>query len=103
MTRDNLATLALPAPTSTKAPARFDLLDAQRAVFASSLSAHEKLVAMALLAHWSAKSPAPFPSIRRLAKMASLCERTTRKAVRALELAGAITANHRPGRSKQFL
>jgi hypothetical protein len=40
--------------------------------------------------------------MRRLAEMTSLCERTARKAVRGLELAGAISTNYRPGRSKEF-
>ncbi len=80
----------------------FNLLAAQRAVFKSRLSSAEKLVALALLDHWSQRNPVPFPSMRTLGMNTSLCERQVRRTVRSLVHAGALEARDRPGRTKEY-
>lgn len=81
---------------------KFDLLAAQRAVFRSGLGRIEKLVALALLDHWSLKSTEPFPSVARLARLTSCTRRTVMRALRDLELAGAIQVHRRTGQSSTY-
>lgn len=71
----------------------FDLLAAQRAVFRSNLRPAEKLVALALLDHWS-RSGETFPSINRLAEWTSLDRTTVMRALGALQSRGAVNVIH---------
>jgi hypothetical protein len=66
-----------------------DLLPTQRSVFRSGLRSAEKLVALALLDHWSAAGEV-FPSVNRLAAWTSLDRTTVMRALDALKARGAI-------------
>lgn len=79
----------------------FDLLAAQRRVFGSALGRIEKLVALALLDHWSRKRDT-FPGIPRLAHWTSCDERTVMRALHQLEQRGAIVVTRRVGRSSTY-
>jgi len=79
----------------------FNLLEAVRAVFASELSSTEKLVALALLNHWS-RDRETFPSTKRLAKWTSLCTRSVLRSVAALEARGAIAVTRSNGRANRY-
>lgn len=82
--------------------AEFDLLETWRAVHSSALRAPEKLVALALLSHWSRATSAPFPSVARLAALTSFDERTVRRALKSLVDKGAITVTLRWGKSSTY-
>lgn len=79
----------------------FDLLAAQRRVFGSDLGRTEKLIALALLDHWS-RSTNTFPALPRLAQWSSSNERTVIRAVRELEDRGAIVVTRRIGQSSTY-
>jgi hypothetical protein len=74
----------------------FDLLQAQRAVFRSSIRAPEKLVALALLDHWS-RGTETFPSVQRLAAWSSLDRTAVMRALQGLERQGAIVVKRQKG------
>ena len=78
-----------------------NLLDAQRAVFASELGPHEKLVALALLNHWSRASET-FPSVNRLVDWTSLHRTTIMKAIQALEGCGVLVVTRTTGRANRY-
>lgn len=80
----------------------FDLLEAQGRIFGSALSAPQKLVGMALLDHWSRKHSEVFPSVSRLAKMTSQCERTVKSAIAGLEKAGVVQVKRTQGLSNRY-
>jgi len=79
-----------------------DLLSAQRTVFMSSLTSTEKLVLLAVLAHWSRDASQPFPGIDRIAKWTSLTGRAVTRILHALEAKGAIGIIREPGRSNRY-
>ena len=79
----------------------FNLLEAVRAVFASDMTPFEKLVALALLNHWS-RNRDTFPSAERLAKWTSLGRRSVLRAITALEAKGAIAVARSPGRANRY-
>lgn len=79
----------------------FNLLDAVRAVFASDLGSLEKLVALALLNHWS-KNRETFPSVDRLARWTSLSRRSVIRALASLETKGAIAVARSQGRANRY-
>jgi Helix-turn-helix domain len=79
----------------------FNLLGAQRAVFGSGLAPLEKLVALALLDHWSRRRDT-FPSAERLAKWTSLCRRSVLRSLAALEAKGAIAVTRSHGRANRY-
>ena len=58
------------------------------AIFASDLRSVEKLVLLAILAHVNVARGEAFPSVERLVKLTSLCERSVRAAIKSLRLAG---------------
>jgi hypothetical protein len=68
----------------------FDLVVAQRRIFESALEPLERLVALAILDHWSRKSDKPYPSITRLQAWTGLCKNAVLHAIRGLKRAGAI-------------
>lgn len=78
-----------------------NLLEAQRAVFMSDLTASEKLVALALLNHWSRGSDT-FPSVERLATWTSLGRRTVLRVLAQLEERNAITVSRSLGRANRY-
>lgn len=78
-----------------------NLLDAQRAVFASSLGPNEKLVALALLNHWS-PSRDTFPGVNRLVAWTSLSRCSVMRAVKALETAGAVVVVRASGLANRY-
>jgi Helix-turn-helix domain len=79
----------------------FNLLQAWRAVFMSSLAPLEKLVALALLDHWS-RSRDTFPSVDRLAKWTSLCRRSVLRSLAGLETKGAVAVTRSHGRANRY-
>jgi len=78
-----------------------DLLRAQRSVWKSSLSADCKLVALALLDHWSA-STETYPGIDRLCGWASLSRSTVIRCIAELERVGAIVVKRETGHSNRY-
>lgn len=79
-----------------------NLLKAQRAVFMSDLQHIEKLVALALLGHWSIAGET-FPSVERLARWTSLSTRSVIRALASLEAKGAITVRRTHGRANRYV
>jgi Helix-turn-helix domain len=79
----------------------FNLLEAQRAVFMSDLTSVEKLVALALLNHWS-RARETFPSVDRLAKWTSLGRRTVIRSLGTLEAKRAIAVTRSHGRANRY-
>jgi hypothetical protein len=82
-------------------PSDLDLLGAQRAVFLSALSAEQKLLALALLGHWS-KTRETFPGLARLAAWTSCSRRTVIRSLLALESAGHIGVARERGRPNHY-
>lgn len=68
----------------------FNLLSAQRRIFRSTLRPLERLVALALLDHWSKESPRPWPSLRALSDHTGLSRRAVWGALQGLAASGAI-------------
>lgn len=79
-----------------------DLMAAKRAVFRSDLRSLEKLVALALLDHWSRASNEPFPGVNRLAEWTSLDRTTVMRSLGQLEARGAIRIAKRNGKSNAY-
>jgi hypothetical protein len=79
----------------------FGLLQAQRAVFRSSIRAPEKLIALALLDHWS-RGTETFPSVQRLASWTSLDRTAVMRALQGLEQRGAIIVTRRKGAPNRY-
>jgi hypothetical protein len=79
----------------------FNLLESTRAVFVSDASAQEKLVALALLNHWS-RSTQTFPGVERLVKWTSLSRRTVQRAIQELERRGAIVVDRKMGLANRY-
>jgi hypothetical protein len=73
-----------------------DLMDAQQAVFESRLDSKEKLVLLALLKHWSATNPHPFPGVDRLASYCSVNRKTVMQALNHLLEIGVLARRARP-------
>ncbi|HET9930834.1 MAG TPA: helix-turn-helix domain-containing protein [Polyangiaceae bacterium] len=69
---------------------RFDLVAAQRRIFESTLGPLERLVALAILDHWSRAHAKPYPSVARLEAWTGLSRNAVLNAIRGLERAGAI-------------
>ncbi len=78
-----------------------DLRDTRRHVFRSSVDSSTKLVALALLDHWS-PSTDTFPSIVRLATWTSLDRTTVLRCVRTLEHLGGILVTRQNGASNRY-
>jgi len=78
-----------------------NLLEAQRAVFMSDMTPSEKLVALALLNHWSRASDT-FPSVERLATWTSLDRRTVIRVLGQLEERKAISVTRSVGRANRY-
>src|SRR5690606_28509260 len=72
------------------------------AVFRSELGRIEKLLALALLDHWSRAASEPFPSIARLAEWTSCDRRTVMRALRSLEESEVIRVRRRNGLSSTY-
>lgn len=81
----------------------FDLLGAQRRIFASGLRPMERLVALALVDHWSRSSAKPFPGVDRLAEFTGADRKTVLRALAGLERAGALGVTRRSrGQSNRY-
>lgn len=80
----------------------FDLLTAQRRVWMSGLGHTAKMVALALLDHWSKRSPEPDPSVARLGQWTSLGRCAVMRALGELRAAGAITSTDVKGKRNQY-
>ncbi len=78
-----------------------NLLEATRAVFASALPPNEKLVALALLNHWS-RGRDTFPGVNRLVAWTSLSRRSVLRAVQRLEQLGAIRIERAVGLANRY-
>lgn len=78
-----------------------NLVRTQRHVFESSIDASTKLVALALLNHWS-RAAETFPSVDRLAKWATVDRTTVMRCVAKLEQLGAIIVTRRNGASNRY-
>jgi hypothetical protein len=74
---------------------------AQRCVFGSDMKSQHKLVALALLAHWS-KGSDTFPSVVRLAAYTSLGRASVIRSIGALRASGAILVTDTKGRSNRY-
>jgi hypothetical protein len=68
----------------------------------SALTSTEKLVLLAVLAHWSRTDERPFPSNERIGKWTSLSTRAVIRILHALERKGAIGVARAPGRSNRY-
>jgi hypothetical protein len=68
----------------------FDMLAAQKRVFASGLKPLERLVALALVGRWSRSSPRPFAGVDVLAADTGLDRKAVMRALGGLRAAGAI-------------
>ena len=66
--------------------------------YSQALAAPAKPVLVALAEHVSGEGRACWPSVSRLARMTGYAERTVRRALRALEAAGLVRIERRPGR-----
>lgn len=78
-----------------------DLLSAQRRIFTLDLKPTEKLVALAILNHWS-RNRATYPSVPRLALWTGLSERTVQTCLAGLQQAGAIGVKRQVGTSNTY-
>jgi Helix-turn-helix domain len=78
-----------------------NLRGTRRHVFRSSVDSSTKLVALALLDHWS-PSTETFPSIERLAAWTSLHRTTVLRCLSALERLGAILVTRQNGASNRY-
>jgi Helix-turn-helix domain len=78
-----------------------DLRETRRHVFRSSVDASTKLVALALLDHWS-RTTETFPSIDRLAAWTSLNRTTVIRCLGTLEKLGGILVTRRNGASNRY-
>lgn len=81
---------------------QFNLLAAQRAVFASELPPHEKLVMLAILDHWSKTAEHPWPGTSRLEQWTSLSRSAVLRAVGRLEKRGVLAVKRNPGRPNSY-
>ena len=80
-----------------------DLLAAQRRVFESDLRVLEKVVALALLDHWSQESQHPYPSVSRLARWTSLSRHGVLDALKGLKERDAIrVVDAKHGRASKY-
>jgi DNA-binding transcriptional ArsR family regulator len=79
----------------------FNLLLTQRTVFTSGLAPLEKLVALALLDHWS-RSGETFPSVVRLSRWTSLSRCAVMRALSSLKAKGAILVQETKGRVHRY-
>lgn len=80
----------------------FDLLQAQRRIFLSSLGAHAKFVGLAICDHWSRQQNEPFPSVARLVRWTGHGRDTVMRAVAELRAAGAINVVETKGRVHRY-
>jgi hypothetical protein len=78
----------------------FNLTKAQRRIYTSNLRPLERLVALALLDHWSKKFPQPFASISRLQQWTGLSRHPVVAALRGLRERGAIVVTESKNGSK---
>ena len=78
-----------------------NLLEATRAVFASALPAQEKLVALALLNHWS-RARDTFPGVDRLVSWTSLSRRSVLRSIGNLEAAGVVKVERKAGLANRY-
>lgn len=78
-----------------------DLRETRRHVFRSSVDASTKLVALALLDHWS-RATDTFPSVLRLASWTSLNRTTVIRCLGTLEELGGILVTRRNGASNRY-
>lgn len=77
------------------------ILQYQRRVFASNLRAPARLVALAVLDHWSPTRPM-WPSVPRLATLTGLSERSVKTALAELEGAHALSVSRGRGRRNEY-
>src|SRR5690554_6573802 len=75
-------------------PAGMSLLALQRRVFSSDLTPSARLVALAILDHWSPGRPL-WPSVARLAALTGLAESSVKRLLRELSDAGAFAVERR--------
>lgn len=78
-----------------------NLLDATRAIFASSLPPNDKLVALALLNHWS-RARDTFPGVGRLVAWTSLSRRSVLRSIGHLETTGAVKVDRKAGLANRY-
>ena len=78
-----------------------NLLESTRAIFASGLSANDKLVALALLNHWS-RARDTFPGVDRLVVWTSLSRRSVLRSIRNLETTGAVKVERKVGLANRY-
>jgi hypothetical protein len=78
-----------------------NLLLIQRHIFESSVDASTKLVALALLNHWS-RATETFPSVARLAVWCSLNRTTVMRCLSTLKQLGAIEVKTDKGRANRY-
>lgn len=78
-----------------------DLLTMQRKVFQSGLPTPAKITALAIVDHWS-RSKETYPGVAQLADYTGLGPSTVKKAISALEKAGAIVVRRTFGRSNRY-
>jgi hypothetical protein len=79
-----------------------DLLGMQRAVWRSTRSTTEKIVLLAIIDHYSDRSPEPWPSVPTLAACASLGRTAVLDALASLERDGVIAVRRVAGRPNRY-
>jgi hypothetical protein len=79
-----------------------DLLGMQRAVWRSTRSTTEKIVLLAIIDHYSDRSPEPWPSVPTLAACASLGRTAVLDALSSLERDGVIAVRRVAGRPNRY-
>jgi hypothetical protein len=79
-----------------------DLLGMQRAVWRSTRSTTEKIVLLAIIDHYSDRSPEPWPSVSTLAACASLGRTAVLDALASLERDGVIAVRRVAGRPNRY-
>ena len=72
-----------------------------RVIWQSTLAPNERFVLLAVSDHLGSNEDC-WPSLTRLATMTGLNERTIRRALTSLELAGHITVTRKPGRANRY-
>lgn len=80
----------------------FNLIKTIRAIHRSTLHKHAKSTLLAIVDFWSRKRPVPFPSVAKLSACTGLCEKSTKRAIVALEKAGILVVFRRSNRSHRY-
>jgi hypothetical protein len=79
-----------------------DLLKAQRGIFMSALTSTEKIVTLAVLAHWSRAGRKPWPGADRLGEWTSLHPRAVLRTLKSLEAKGVIKVGRTTGKPNVY-